>query len=188
MSSPSKSLPDSQEDMVELLKRLSTEELREMFDTQVELERRLILYGPQTDDELHAWIKAELNLDIPRVAVCEGHDPPFDFLSDLYFERIDAGLGVGNRGGAKTLMVAILHWLNSKFKPGTESCTFGATEAQSLRCYAHLKGWIYDADGERRPEIVSSLMRETLGRPAPGSRCCRAPLGGQRPPPTEGPR
>jgi hypothetical protein len=148
--------------MVELLKQLSTQELEEMLNAQAELERRLILYGPQTDDELHAWIKAELHFDIPRVAVCEGHDPPFVFLADLYFERIDAGLGVANRGGAKTLMVAILHWLNSKFKPGTESCTFGATEAQSLRCYAHLKGWIYDSEGERRPEIVSSLMRETL--------------------------
>ena len=152
--------------MVELLKRLSTEELRDMFEAQAELERRLILFGPQDDDELHAWIKAELNFDIPRVSVCEGHDAPFTFLADLYFERIDAGLGVANRGGAKTLMVAILHWLNSKFKPGCESCTFGATEAQSLRCYAHLKGWIYDSEGERRPEIVSSLMRETVWKNA----------------------
>ena len=152
--------------MVALLERLSTDELQEMFQTQAELERRLILFGPQNDDELHAWIKAELSFDIPRVSVCEGHAAPFTFLADLYFERIDAGLGVANRGGAKTLMVAILHWLNSKFKPGTESCTFGATEAQSLRCYAHLKGWIYDNEGEKRPEIVSSLMRETVWKNA----------------------
>jgi hypothetical protein len=150
--------------MLELLKQLPTEELQEMFKAQAELEHRLSIQGPQDDDELHDCIRAELGINIPRVAVCEGHDPPFQFLADLYFERIDAGLGVANRGGAKTMMVALLHWLNSKFKPGCESCTFGATEAQSLRCYAHLKGWIYDDDGEKRPEIVSSLMRETVWR------------------------
>lgn len=157
-------LPDSSEGMVELLQQLPTNELQQMFQAQAELEHRLAVNGPQTDDELWDWLKTELGLEIPRVAVCEGHIAPFEFLADLYFERIDAALGVANRGGAKTMLVAVLHWLNSKFKPGTESCTFGATEAQSLRCYAHLKGWIYDANGEKRPDIVSSLMRETVWR------------------------
>lgn len=154
--------PDDAESMLQLLSKLSDEELQEMFDAQQELERRLAEFGPQNDDELHAWIKAELKIDIPRTSVCANHDPPFKFIADLYFERVDAVLAMGNRGGGKTLLVAILHWLNSLFKPGCESCTFGATEAQSLRCYAHLKSWIYDEDGERKPEIVSSLMRETL--------------------------
>jgi hypothetical protein len=155
-------LPDSPEGMLNLLSQMTDSELEEMFRAHQQLEIRLRMYGPKTDDELHDWIKAELGIDIPRTSVCEGHVAPFTFLADLYFERIEAALGVANRGGAKTFIVAVLHWLNSRFKPGCESCTFGATEAQSLRCYAHLKDWIYDEEGQRRPEVVSSLMRETV--------------------------
>jgi hypothetical protein len=155
-------LPDNPAEMLALLESLSDEELEELLKAQQELERRLAEFGPQDDDELHSWIKTELGIDIPRNSVCQNHDPPFNFIADLYFERVDAVLAMGNRGGGKTLLVAILHWVNSLFKPGCESCTFGATEAQSLRCYAYIKGWIYDKDGNKRPEVVSSLMRETI--------------------------
>jgi hypothetical protein len=153
-------LPESEE-MLALLGQMSDEELQQMLEAQLQLEERLNEEGPQNDDELHAWLKYELHIDIPRVAVCPGHDAPFQFLADLFFERIEAALGVANRGGAKTFLVAVLHWLNSRFKPGCESCTFGAIEAQSFRAYAHLRNWIYDEDGNLKPTIVSSLMRDT---------------------------
>jgi hypothetical protein len=162
MSAPPR--PDEeiqQDDMLAALATMSDEELHELLSQHEELERRLDTEGPQTPDELHAWLVAEMGLDIPRTSVCEDHDAPFDFLSDLYFEEADAALLMANRGGSKTFLVAVLHWLNSKFKPGCESCTFGATEAQSLRAYAHLKGWIYDKDGNLRHELKNSLMRET---------------------------
>ncbi len=155
------SLPIDPAEMLQLLQHLSDEELNEMVAAQEELEKRLAEQGPQTDDELHDWIRFELGMNIPRVSVCPTHDPPFKFIADIYFERVNAVLAMGNRGGGKTMLVAILHWINSLFKPGCESCTFGATEAQSLRCYAHLKGWIYDKKGDKKPIIVSSLMRET---------------------------
>lgn len=155
-------LPDTPEGMLELVGHMSEEELQELLSAMKQLEARLQETGPEDDDELHDWLKFELGIDIPRVAVCEDHNAPFDLLADLYFERIEAALGVANRGGAKTFMVAVLHWLNSRFKPGCESCTFGAIEAQSFRAYAHLKGWIYDEDGNRKPEVVGSLMRETI--------------------------
>lgn len=150
------------EDMLKLLENLSDEELQEMLSAQQELEKKLNETGPQNDDELHEWIKYELGIDVPRVAVCENHHAPFSFLADLYFDRIDAALAVANRGGAKTFLVAVLHWLNARFKPGIESCTFGAIEAQSFRAYAHLKNWVFDDKGNKKAEIVSSLMRETL--------------------------
>jgi hypothetical protein len=149
-------------DMLATLSRLSDDELRELLDAQEQLERRLQEEGPRNDDELHEWLKFELGIDVPRVAVCEGHSSPFQFLADLYFERIEAALGVANRGGSKTFLVAVLHWLNSRFKPGCESCTFGAIEAQSFRAYSHLKGWIFDERGDKKAEVVSSLMRETI--------------------------
>jgi len=308
------------EEMLELLSQLSDDDLSEMFKAQEALERNLEEFGPQDDDELHEWLKKELKLDIPRVAVCQGHQDPFSFLADLFFQRTEAALLMANRGGSKTYLVAVLHWLNSKFKPGCvaadtpidcprdhhrfphgvpisqihsgqlvwtfnedefifelkpvvrvwmsredaavylvtlddgsviratadhrfmrrdgawaelrdlapgdslmplyrdwepyvrvrpdatngggivsiepdgsedvwdlevadnhnfvtagvvlhncESCTFGATEAQSLRAYSHLKSWIYDDKATKsagkavlRPEIASSLMRETI--------------------------
>jgi hypothetical protein len=150
------------DEMLEILSNLSDEELAEMLAAQQELEKRLNETGPQNDEELHEWIKYELGIDVPRVAVCENHHAPFSFLADLYFERTDAALAVANRGGAKTFLVAVLHWLNARFKPGIESCTFGAIEAQSFRAYAHLKNWVFDEKGNKKPEIVSSLMRETV--------------------------
>lgn len=155
-------MSDDSEKMLEILGNLSDDELAEMLAAQEELERQLNVEGPQTDDELHEWIKYELGIDVPRVAVCEDHEAPFKFLSDLYFDRIDAALAVANRGGAKTFLVAVLHWLNARFKPGIESCTFGAIEAQSFRAYAHLKNWVFDDNGNKKSEIVSSLMRETM--------------------------
>ena len=153
---------DDPEEMLEILSKLSDEELEEMLAAQQELEKRLNETGPQNDEELHEWIKYELGIDVPRVAVCENHQAPFTFLADLYFDRIDAALAVANRGGAKTFLVAVLHWLNARFKPGIESCTFGAIEAQSFRAYAHLKNWVFDEKGNKKPEIISSLMRETV--------------------------
>jgi hypothetical protein len=143
------------------LGQMTDEELEQLLEAQQQLEEQLSEFGPQNDEELHEWLKFELGIDIPKVKVCEAHDAPFTFLADLYFERVEAALGVANRGGAKTFLVAVLHWLNSRFKPGCESCTFGAIEAQSFRAYAHLRNWIYDEDGNLKPTIVSSLMRDT---------------------------
>jgi len=126
-------LPSSDEEMLALLGSLSDEELQELLDAQTQLEARLSEQGPQTDDELHEWLKFELGIDIPKVAVCEGHDAPFQFLADLFFERIEAALGVANRGGAKTFLVAVLHWLNSRFKPGCESCVAADTPVDCPR-------------------------------------------------------
>jgi hypothetical protein len=149
------------------LSQLDEDELRQRYKEYVQLQQRLATSGPQTRDELHAWVLEELGLDIPRVKVCPDHDAPFDVLADLYFEEtttgeiVDAALIMANRGGSKTFLIALLHYINSRFKPGVESCTFGAVEAQSFRAYNHLKGWIYDDKGNKRPEIISSLMKET---------------------------
>lgn len=149
---------------VSWLLELPDEELADLLRTHEELEERLTTEGPQNDDELHTWLIHELGINIPRTKVCEEHDAPFSFIADLFFERTEAALGVANRGGAKTFMVAVLHWLNSRFKPGCESCTFGAVENQSYRAYSHLKGWIYDDDGNKRPDVISTLQKETMFR------------------------
>jgi hypothetical protein len=170
-TAPPSSKPLSEEELhaalISELSELSDDELQQRYKEYEQLLQRLQTSGPQTRDELHGWIKDELGLDIPRVAVCPDHQAPFEVLADLYFEVtldgdiVDAALVMANRGGSKTFLIALLHYINSRFKPGVESCTFGAVEAQSFRAYNHLKGWIYDDHGNKRPEIVSSLMKET---------------------------
>ena len=95
--------------------------------------------GPQTDDQLHKWIKDNLGLNIPRVAVCDDHQSPFQFVADIYFERVDSAIAVASRDGGKTMASALIHLLNSLFKPGCESITVGAIWAQSNRAYENLK-------------------------------------------------
>lgn len=112
-----------------------------------DLERRLSLDGPLTDDELWNWVRINLDMEIPRNSVCDGHAAPFTFLADLYFERTKSAVAMANRGGSKTHTVAILHLLNMKFKPGIECMTVGAIESQAQRAYQHfnyLMGTIRD--------------------------------------------
>lgn len=85
--------------------RLSEKEKRELILSMRRLggtkkgpEKRAI---PTTDDELWLWIKEETGYEIPRIAVCEDHCAPFDYVSDYYFERENALLVIGGRESAK---------------------------------------------------------------------------------------
>jgi hypothetical protein len=154
---------------------MSEEQLRDLFRTVKTLSKRLSSDGPQNDDELHLWVKVNIGVDIPRVAVCEDHDPPFKLLADAYFYRLEveiegekhgvAGvLALANRGGSKTFITAILHYLNATYKPGHEGLQFGATEAQGNRCYTNVEDWCYEHDSEtgRRLDVVKDYIE---GRP-----------------------
>jgi hypothetical protein len=126
------------EALEEKLAGMSREELLAQASAVTQMNSRLALSGPQTDDELHAWIRLELGIDIPRVAVCEGHCAPFDFLAAVYFARSLNAIAIANRGGSKTYMAALLHYLRCRFMPGVETCSVGAVEMQAKRAYIHV--------------------------------------------------
>jgi hypothetical protein len=146
----------------EALDRLEVSDLRPIVQRVKTLSRKLRYEGPTNDEELHAWVVTNIGVDIPRVAVCQDHVPPFSLLADLYFERTSAALALANRGGAKTFIVACLHFLNSTYKAGCESLSFGATEAQGNRCYGHIEDWCYERDSEtgRRLSVVLPFIRD----------------------------
>lgn len=73
------------------------------------------------------------------MAVCPGHASPFKFLADAFFERFESALVHANRGGSKTLTSAIIHALNSRFKPYCWTTHAGAVQQQADRCYEHFK-------------------------------------------------
>jgi hypothetical protein len=159
------------------LQAMEPEQIREIVKRVKTLGRHARTHGPQTDDELHAYIKKHLGVDIPRTSVCEDHDPPFKFIADVYFERlvvkvgdeeysVQAALALANRGGSKTHNVAIVHYLNSTFKPGCGCLQFGATEQQGKRCYENIEDWCYEhdengsrLDGKVKPFILGEPMR-----------------------------
>jgi hypothetical protein len=141
---------------------MSDAEINDLLSAATQLEKELAKTGPRNDEELWLWVKAELGLELTRTAVCEGHTSPFQFLADVYFERTNAALAMANRGGSKTFIVAVLHWANARFKPGIESCTFGAVDSQSDKAYSYVRNWVYDGEGNKRSEVIHSKMKETL--------------------------
>lgn len=148
------------------LKKLRTEDIQSLVLSLQGLARHSKGQGPQDDDELHQWIKDNLGMNIPRVPVCPGHQTPFQFISDIYFERVGAAIAMANRGGSKTMSAAIIHFLNSLFKPTCESISVGAIEAQAYRAYENLYKLIklhgkVDVAKEH-PEIQVSIQRETV--------------------------
>lgn len=150
------------------LESLDTNTLRQIAAAAKAAEADLSKSGPQTDDELWLWIKNNMGIEIPRAAVCEGtdvpHVAPFKFLADLYFERVGSVLAMANRGGGKTMNVALLHYINALFKPGIECATFGAIDVQADKCYEHLRSWIFNSEGELKPELIDSLRKLTKFR------------------------
>ena len=61
---------------------------------------------PQTPDELHLFIQVAFGVDIPRKAVIPGHSAPFDFVSDLFFQKVKNALAFANRAGGKDISLS----------------------------------------------------------------------------------
>jgi len=113
--------------------------------------------GPQTDDELWNAVHELTGYRIPRVAVCEGHDSPFQIFADLYFERAFDVLMIGNRGGGKTTVSGFLHGAKCRWRPRYKSLIAGATEKQSGRAYTEFKRFMRKVHSE----VVDSLRSLT---------------------------
>lgn len=97
-------------------------------------------WKPTDDDQLWQYISDEIGLRIPRIAVCEGHCAPFDFVSDAYFEKgASDKLIIGNRGSGKTQISGLLHGINAKHKPKIEAVSAGAIENQAKKCYQYFR-------------------------------------------------
>jgi len=99
------------------------------------------LFTPKNPKTLHAVIRNGLGFNVPRKAVCPGHNAPFDFIADSFFETANNCLVIGPRTGGKTLDYAILEFLESVYKPGCDSCHLGAIMAQAERAYKYVSKW-----------------------------------------------
>lgn len=118
--------------------------------------------GIGTDLELCLFINYALNVKIPNKKVCKNHHSPFEIIADLFFERVDNAVIMGNRSGGKTfLIVGILNFLNLVFKSNYSITTAGSIKEQAVEGYKHLKSlmknnwWL----GNRVIETIQSRTR-----------------------------
>ena len=117
-----------------------------------EQERKLLLKPCRTRDELKAWIKYFLNLELPDVTVSRYSDTnPLDVIWEVYNitvnkhnpEKIKELLFVAGRGSGKTLGMAIAE-LMVLFHDKREVVHVGAIQNQAERCYAYQKNFLYN--------------------------------------------
>lgn len=117
-----------------------------------EKETKLLLKPCKTRDELKAWIKYFLNLELPDVTVSRYSDTnPLDVIYEVYNicvnrhnpENIQELLFVAGRGSGKTLGMAIAE-LMVLLHDQREVVHVGAIQNQAERCYAYQKNFLYN--------------------------------------------
>jgi hypothetical protein len=119
---------------------------------------------PETEDELHAFLLDTFGIDVPRVAVCEGHVSPMHALWRIYSRDARAFLVLANRYGGKTHMAAILHYLFSRFIPGHESIQLGSIEKQAQRASDLIEKLLMAEAGmtARKHPLIADIRRKIV--------------------------
>ena len=115
---------------------------------------------PRTKEQLHKYVKQVFGFHIPRRAVCPEHQAPFEVLVELFFEMERRLLVLANRGGGKTRLLSIAHFLKSRFKDRNWIVHVGAIELQAKRCYDYVREYAMDNE-YLSPAVVSTLMSIT---------------------------
>lgn len=88
---------------------------------------------PQDNEELWWLVSVMWGIEIPRVAVCDGHKAPFDAFADAFFARYPVVVWKASRGfGGKTTMMGTLTATEGALL-GAHTTVLGGSSAQSLR-------------------------------------------------------
>ena len=94
---------------------------------------------PQSDEELHALIKAMWGIDLPRKQVCPDHCSPFDAVAHAFFGREpNYAVWYASRGSGKSLALAVLG-MTKLFISDIDVTILGGSMTQSLNVAEHMK-------------------------------------------------
>jgi len=122
----------------------------------------LLKEKPQNDEILWFYIKEWLGFKIPRKKICEDHGPgcgsvaPFQYISDMFFDRAEDVIVFANRTGGKTLNTAVLNQLDMTFKEDCEIASAGSTLDQADRLYG------YFVKFHRDDNVKSLLLKDPI--------------------------
>jgi len=95
---------------------------------------------PRDREQLAAYVKAFLGLQIPSQQMCKGHDSPLDYLAYSVLGQANQDIAVwANRGGGKTQLGAVASLLECVFLPGCQVRILGGSQEQSQRMYEYLR-------------------------------------------------
>lgn len=100
--------------------------------------KRLVKRRCKDADDLWNFLSRHLKLRVPRHAVCEGHQAPFDYLVHAYFEPASDLVVWAPRGGGKTRLGAAATLLDLLHKPPVSVRILGGSLDQSRRMWEHL--------------------------------------------------
>lgn len=93
--------------------------------------------APESKEHLALYCSFVLGAKIPAVAVCEDHCSPLDALWAAYADEEYFLIWHAMRGSGKTLLLAILGYLESVFKPDCGTTILGGSLEQSQRVIAY---------------------------------------------------
>lgn len=98
---------------------------------------------PQTDDELHAVIRAFWGVNLPRVQVCPDHVSPFHAVADAYFGRAPGfAVWYASRGSGKSLSLAVLG-LTKTLVADVDTTILGGSMTQSQNVATHMSDLLH---------------------------------------------
>lgn len=108
--------------------------------------------APTSKEHLALYCALVLGVRIPHPAHCPEHQSPLEALWDAYTDQYHFGIWHAMRGSGKTLLLAVLSFLESVFKPNCGTTILGGSLEQSQKGVSYLNGFW------QRPEAPRKLL------------------------------
>lgn len=99
------------------------------------------LHPPSNNEELDEFTWLAYGIWFPKKVITPGHKAPFEFFTDLFFERVKNALAFGNRASGKTFLISILNHLDMVFKSNCEISSAGSTKDQAGYGYNYFQDY-----------------------------------------------
>jgi hypothetical protein len=125
---------------------------------------------PETPAELHQYIRTYYRTPtgekviIPTRQMCQGHNAPFEFVSDAFFGIHHNQIAKANRNGGKTLDFGVINHLGSNLL-GNEYplkvLSIGAVQEQAEKCFKYSAS-IWNQEEFRHRVARGGMLKESI--------------------------
>lgn len=125
-------------------------------------------FVPQTHDELWEFVRSKYGIEIPRYAVCEDHDAPFEAFANAYFAYDERNqrdepmaMWLGSRGlSGKTYQASLLSFIEETTL-GASVNMLGGSYEQATIAHGYTRDLWYRENAPRHLLIGDPTARET---------------------------